>query len=323
MSGARARSSPSAIRSIMVSLVLARSIRPSANTSAPCVTAFDAYMKPVVDRYLAELEQDLAADGVATPLQIMQSRGGISSLDASRGSVRCGSSCRVPRPASSAAGWSAARPAIDDLITVDIGGTSCDIALISRRPTAHPRGRRDRAAIRCACRWSTSTRSARAAARSPGSTRPASLRVGPHSAGSEPGPACYGRGGEQATVTDASVVLGYIDPDYFAGGTLKLSAGPRAPDGRDDDRPAARSQPSSRRRSASIASSTPRWPKASASSRSASGIDPRGFTLLPLGGGGPLHATALARELGIRASLVPRASRRAVGGRPARRAHRA
>ena len=96
-----------------------------------CVTAFDAYVKPVVDRYLESMEQDLAADGVETPLQIMQSRGGVSSsahrAAASGAALPVGSRGRRDRrpEVGRAAG-------IDDLITVDIGGTSCDIALISR-----------------------------------------------------------------------------------------------------------------------------------------------------------------------------------------------
>ncbi|MEJ0067801.1 MAG: hydantoinase/oxoprolinase family protein [Pseudomonadota bacterium] len=72
--------------------------------------------------------------------------------------------------------------------------------------------------MRSACPWSTSTRSARAAAASPGSTAQAACASGRNRPVSEPGPACYGTGGTQATVTDASVVLGYVNPDYFAGG---------------------------------------------------------------------------------------------------------
>jgi N-methylhydantoinase A/oxoprolinase/acetone carboxylase beta subunit len=131
-----------------------------------------------------------------------------------------------------------------------------------------------------------------------------SLRVGPQSAGSEPGPACYDRGGERATVTDASVVLGYIDPDYFAAGSLKLS-------------------PALARRTIETTIARPlglsldhaalgihrvlnaQMTEAIRLVSIGRGIDPRGYTLLPLGGGGPLHATALARELGIRRIAVP------------------
>ena len=111
---------------------------------------------------------------------------------------------------------------IEDLITVDIGGTSCDIALISRgQPLIRAEGEISGYSVR------VPMVDVNAIGAGGGSIAwidgAGSLRVGPHSAGSEPGPACYGRGGEQATVTDASIILGYINPDYFAAGSLKLS----------------------------------------------------------------------------------------------------
>jgi len=132
-----------------------------------------------------------------------------------------------------------------------------------------------------------------------------SLRVGPASAGSEPGPACYGRDGTEPTVTDASVVLGYIDPEHFAGGTMKLD-------------------PVLARRAIEEKIARPMGISVEAAAlgihrvinaqmvegiRLTSirrGFDPRQFSLMPLGGGGPLHATALATELGMREIIVPR-----------------
>ena len=186
-----------------------------------CVTAFDAYIKPVVGRYLESMEQDLAGDGVRTPLQIMQSRGGISSSAVARQRpVRL----FLSGPAAGVVGGlEVGRAAgIEDLITVDIGGTSCDIALISRgQPLIRAEGEIGGYSVR------VPMVDVNAIGSGGGSIAwidgAGSLRVGPQSAGSEPGPACYGRGGERATVTDASVVLGYINPDYFAAGSLKLS----------------------------------------------------------------------------------------------------
>jgi N-methylhydantoinase A len=131
------------------------------------------------------------------------------------------------------------------------------------------------------------------------------LRVGPQSAGAEPGPACYGRGGEHATLTDAAIVLGYLDPEFFAGGALNL-------------RPELAHQ---------VIDETIARPLRLGVTAAALGIyrianahmadgirlvsvnrghDPRDFTLVPLGGAGGLHAAALAVELDIRRVLVPR-----------------
>ena len=267
-----------------------------------CVTAFDAYIKPVVGRYLERMEQDLADDGVETPLQIMQSRGGISASSIARQRpVRL----FLSGPAAGViGGLEVGRAAgIEDLITVDIGGTSCDIALIrGGRPLIRAEGEIGGYSVR------VPMVDVNAIGAGGGSIAwidgAGSLRVGPQSAGSEPGPACYGRGGEQATVTDASVVLGYIDPEYFAAGSLKLS-------------------PETARRTIESTIARPlglgldhaalgihrvlnaQMAEAIRLVSIGRGIDPRGYTLLPLGGGGPLHATALARELGIRRIAVP------------------
>jgi N-methylhydantoinase A/oxoprolinase/acetone carboxylase beta subunit len=267
-----------------------------------CVTAFDAYIKPVVGRYLERMERELAADGVRTPLQIMQSRGGISSSAIARQRpVRL----FLSGPAAGViGGLEVGRAAgIEDLITVDIGGTSCDIALISRgQPLIRAEGEISGYSVR------VPMVDVNAIGAGGGSIAwidgAGSLRVGPHSAGSEPGPACYGRGGDRATVTDASIVLGYIDPDYFAAGSLKLS-----PDlaRRTIETTIARPLGLSLEHAALGIHRVLNAQMAEAI-RLVSigrGIDPRGYTLLPLGGGGPLHATALARELGIRRIAVP------------------
>ncbi len=132
-----------------------------------------------------------------------------------------------------------------------------------------------------------------------------SLRVGPESAGADPGPACYGKGGEQATVTDASIALGYIDPGYFAGGAFDLN--PDLARQAIEERVA---QPLGLTLEAAalgihrvVNAQMAEGIRLVSISR---GIDPRGFALVALGGGGPVHATALADELGIGRVVVPR-----------------
>jgi N-methylhydantoinase A/oxoprolinase/acetone carboxylase beta subunit len=267
-----------------------------------CVTAFDAYAKPVVDRYLANMERDLAEAAVRAPLQIMQSRGGIASSGvARRRPVRL----FLSGPAAGVIGGRTVGQSIgiDDVITVDIGGTSSDIALISRgKAMIASEGVIDTFPVRVpmvdvnaigagggSIAWIDSA---------------GSLKIGPHSAGSEPGPACYGRGGELPTVTDASVVLGYLDPDYFAGGMLKLQP---------ERAWAAIEQHIARPLGMSVEQAALGIHRVVNANMAEGirlisvgrGIDPRHFALLPLGGGGAVHANALARELGMRRIMVP------------------
>ena len=267
-----------------------------------CVTAFDAYIKPVISDYLGNMEQGLADAGVTVPLQVMQSRGGLmSSAIARQRPVRL----FLSGPASGVIGGvEAGRAAgFSDVITVDIGGTSCDIALITGgAPLIRGEGVIDGYTVR------VPMVDVSAIGAGGGSIAwldgAGSLRVGPHSAGSEPGPACYGRGGTLPTMTDASVVLGYIDPMRFAGGTLTL-------------------RPELARTAIAEAIATPlgmsvehaalgmhrvlnaQMAEAIRLVSIGRGIDPRGYALLPLGGGGPMHACALAEELGISSIVVP------------------
>jgi N-methylhydantoinase A len=192
---------------------------------------------------------------------------------------------------------------VHDLITIDIGGTSADIALIARgKPLIAAEGMLDGYAVRVpmvdvnaigagggSIAWLDAARS---------------LRVGPQSAGSEPGPACYGRGGTDATVTDASIVLGYIDPRYFAGGTMALEP---------ELAWKAIEQKIARPLGLSVEQAALGMHRVVNANMAEGirlvsvkrGIDPRLFSLVPLGGGGPVHATALARDLGMRRIIVP------------------
>lgn len=267
-----------------------------------CITAFDAYVKPVIDCYLENMERDLAAQNVGSVLQMMQSRGGVaSSRIARRRPVRL----FLSGPAAGVIGGRMAGKVAGqhDLITIDIGGTSADIALVAQgKPLIADEGNLDGYAVR------VPMVDVNAIGAGGGSLAwldgAQSLRVGPASAGSEPGPACYGRGGRQPTVTDASIVLGYLDPDYFAAGSLKL-------------------QPALARAAIERVIAAPLgMPVAQAAlgihrvvnANMAEGIrfvsvkrgvDPRKFSLVPLGGGGPVHACALARELDMQRVIVP------------------
>ncbi len=268
------------------------------------VTAFDAYIKPVVSQYLERLETRLQEEGVAAPLQLMQSRGGVASGRIARQSpVRL----FLSGPAGGVIGgqMEGALAGERNLITIDIGGTSSDIALIADGvPLTVSEGQIGRWPVR------TPMVGVHAIGAGGGSIArldaAGGLRVGPESAGSDPGPACYGRGGTVATVTDASIVLGYLNPDFFAGGHFTLDPAKAhaviaqtiaAPLGIDPGQAALGIH---RVLNANMAEGI----RLVSIKR---GYDPRRFTLVPLGGAGAVHATALANELGITRVLVPRA----------------
>ncbi|MEZ5856200.1 MAG: hydantoinase/oxoprolinase family protein [Hyphomicrobiaceae bacterium] len=184
------------------------------------VTAFDAYIKPVVDAYLERLTTRLDEAGVPAPLQVMQSRGGLAGATTARKRpVRL----FLSGPAAGVIGAAAAGQSADlpDLITIDVGGTSSDIALIAGGQ-ALVRPETDIAGFQVRVPMLDVTTLGAGGGSIAWIDTGGGLRVGPQSAGADPGPACYGQGGTAATVTDASIVLGYLDPGYFAGGRLRL-----------------------------------------------------------------------------------------------------
>jgi N-methylhydantoinase A len=267
------------------------------------VTAFDAYVKPVIDKYLGRLERGLAASRVASPLQVMQSRGGLMVAEVARQRpVRL----FLSGPAAGVIGATeaGASAGIGDLITIDIGGTSSDIALIAKgKALLRQEGVIDGYPVRVPM---VDVNSIGAGGGSIAwLDRAGGLRVGPHSAGSEPGPACYGRGGVEATVTDASIVLGYIDPSFFAGGTIKLD--PELARRAVHDKVAKPLGLSLEQAALGIHRViNAQMAEGIRLVSIRQGLDPRQFALLPLGGGGALHATALARDLHIERIVVPR-----------------
>jgi len=267
------------------------------------VTAFDAYIKPTVDAYLARLSDALEGDGVTAPLQVMQSRGGLAGAATAR---QRPARLFLSGPAGGVIGAleegrASGHP---DLITVDIGGTSCDIALISgAKPLVRQEGVIDGYTVR------VPMVDVNAIGSGGGSIAwiagAGGLKVAADSAGSAPGPACYGVGGEEAAVTDASVVLGLIDPGYFAGGTLGLQ-----PDLARKALNEKIAQPLGLTvEQAALGIHRVLTAQMAEGIRLVSikqGFDPRDFALLALGGGGPLHACALAEELSMHRVLVPR-----------------
>lgn len=184
------------------------------------VTAFDAYIGPVMDQYITRLNNTLGELGVKSKLQLMQSRGGItsSSMCAERPVLTLLSG---PSAGVIGAKQIARQTGRKNILTLDLGGTSNDVSLIQNGET---KLFTDGKIGNYPCRQAMMDISTIGAGG--GSIAWVDgggwLRVGPRSAGSLPGPACYGKGGQDPTYTDASLVMGYLKPDYFAGGEVKL-----------------------------------------------------------------------------------------------------
>jgi len=265
------------------------------------VAGFDAYVKPVVTSYLKELSAALQDSGIRSPLQVMQSHGGVGGVDTvierPIGTVLSGLAAGVIGAAE------AARVAgIDAAISLDMGGTSADVALIREgRPIVTMQGSFEDYPLHIPM---VDVRTIGAGGSSIAYVDDGgALKVGPQSAGARPGPVCYGRGGTQPTVTDASFVLGYLNPQTFAGG-LKLDVDSSLeairtciaePLGMDPIEAAlgihriVNSNMAQTIRLVSIKR----------------GYDPREFALIPCGGAGPVHAGPLAEDVHIKSILVP------------------
>ncbi len=268
-----------------------------------CVTAFDAYLGPVVKRYLAGLADTLRGLGIRAVPLIMRSRGGIvSAALAARQPVTLFLS--GPAGGVIGAGCAAERSGVRDFVSLDMGGTSNDVAVVrSGTPLLASEGSIGPYPVR------TPMVDVNTIGAGGGSIAwidaAGGLRVGPRSAGAEPGPACYGRGGDAATVTDASVVLGYLNPERFAGGALTL-----------DVAAAERAVGAIGRRLGVDTITAAAGIHRVINARMADqirlvtikrGYDPRQFSLVVLGGAGPVHGAALAAEMGMAEVLVPEA----------------
>jgi N-methylhydantoinase A len=266
-------------------------------------TAIDAYLSPLLGRYLRQLGAAAAEAGLPEP-QVMQSSGGIAPA---REAARAGAWSVLSGPAGGAVGAGlVARVSGDgNALGFDMGGTSCDVCVVEdgevRRTDSRQIGGRT-IQLPMVDVHTVGAGGGSVAWRDPGGA----LRVGPRSAGAEPGPACYGRGGGEPTVTDANLLLGNLAADSRLAGGVALDA------------EAAATAIGALARSLDLAPletaagivrvANQEMVRALRVVTVERGIDPRGFALLPFGGAGPMHAAAIAAELGIETILCPRAS---------------
>jgi N-methylhydantoinase A len=268
----------------------------------------NAYVGPKVSHYLGDLERRLRGNQFAGNLMIMQSNGGLSDVETAR---RQCIQMMESGPAGGVVGTMALCELLnlDNAIAFDMGGTTAKACVVRRsEPSLSPDyfigGYNEGLAIRIPVLdiVEVGTGGGSIAWLDEGE----GLHVGPRSAGAEPGPACYGRGGTEPTVTDANVILGRLSPEKFLGGEMRL------------DRQAAETAlqqrvaqplgvPLQRAASGMLQVAVSAMANAVRHVTLERGLDPRDFTLVVYGGGGPLHAASVARELSIARVLIPQA----------------
>ena len=265
-------------------------------------TVANSFVMPIVRKYLASLEQRVRSHGISASLNIMQSNGGLMTARiASEQSVRT----MLSGPAAGALGAvSLARQAgFDNAITVDMGGTSFDICLAHQ---GHIRYTKESEIGLLPIKVPMIDIHTLGAGGGSIAWIDAggALRAGPRSAGAVPGPACYGRGGKEPTVTDANLVLGRLNPEYFLGGEIPLDVG--AARTAIADRIAAPLGIGTEQAAEGVVqvinATMVRGMRAVSVEK---GFDPREFVLVAFGGGGPVHAADLARDFGTPEVLIP------------------
>ena len=273
-------------------------------------TVCNAYIKPLAERYLGTLSDKLQAAGITAQLLMMLSSGGLTNLaEAKRVPVQMLES--GPAAGALAAAFLAASDGGEHVLAFDMGGTTAKLSVIDhglpRVAYSFEAARQKRFIEGSGLPLRISTVELIEIGAGGGSIAHIDniglLKVGPESAGSVPGPACYDRGGTAPTVTDANLLLGYLNPEFFAGGTIDVSP----------DSARAALQPLASETGIEIAELA--WgahevvnenmANAARVHIAEHGRDPRHYALLATGGGGPLHAYYVAKKLGLKELIVP------------------
>jgi 5-oxoprolinase (ATP-hydrolysing) len=276
-------------------------------------TTANAYVQPLVDRYLNRLETELARRGFSGRLFLMQSGGGIATPALAR-------QLPIRLLESGPAGGALATALFgrlagnEDVISFDMGGTTAKTCLVER-------GRIEVAGHMEAARVHRFKRGSGLPIKAPvidmieigaggGSIAAIDevglLKVGPHSAGADPGPACYGQGGAEPTVTDANLVLGFLDPDFFLGGRMKLDRAAAVEALKKIATPLGLSVEAAAAGIFAIVSES--MAAAARVHLVEKGRDPRRYSMMGFGGAGPAHAACVGRILGLSEVIVPPAS---------------
>ncbi|MGE0522885.1 MAG: hydantoinase/oxoprolinase family protein [Variibacter sp.] len=293
-----------------VPLSISSSISPKFREYERTSTAVaNAYVAPLVDAYLGSLGDSLGQLGINIPMSIMQSNGGLVTSPVAREVpiriVESGPAAGVLMCA--AVGR---EEGISDIITFDMGGTTAKLGAIDQGvPAVTPTFEVDAVNFKKGSGLPLNITAIElleigAGGGSLARTKMGLISVGPDSAAAQPGPICYGRGGTQVTVTDANLVLGYLNSDYFNGGAMHLSGGASEAIARDIGEPLGLSVEEAAWGIHSIANAN--MERAMRVVSIEKGRDPRNYTMIAFGGAGPLHAARLARSMEIPRVVIPR-----------------
>jgi N-methylhydantoinase A len=292
---------------VSISSEVAPQIREYERTST---TAVNAYVRPMADRYLQRLEAELAALGIGCPLLMMLSNGGLTHVgEARRFPVQLLES--GPAAGAIAAAYFSRRSGVADVLAFDMGGTTAKLSIVENNQPLiayqFEAARERRFAPGSGLPINISTVELIEIGAGGGSIAHLDslglLKVGPRSAGSQPGPACYQRGGDKPTVTDANLLVGHLDAETFAGGTMKLS--------RDAAVHAVAPITTTLKLDSEgvgggvLAVVNENMAAAARVHVAEGGHDASRFALLVTGGGGPLHGTDVARRLGMSRVVCP------------------
>lgn len=267
-------------------------------------TAMNAYTGPATSRYLGGLVQSLAERGEQTRINVLQCSGGVVPVaEAQRAPIRLIGSGPVGGAIASRSLGTQLGEA--NILATDMGGTSFDISLIVDGEPV-----RKSVSVVNQYEYAVPTVDIQSIGSGGGSIvwvdeLAGALRVGPRSAGAEPGPACYGRGGELPTVTDCDLVVGYIDPEYFLGGKLALDV-ERAHEAirRHVAEPLGMSVVEAAQGALRVVDS--QMAELIRQTTVERGHDPRDFVVFAFGGAGPTHAPMFSGELGVKRVVIPR-----------------
>ncbi len=265
-------------------------------------TAIDAYLSPLLGRYLGRLAEAATGAGLPPPV-VMQSSGGVADAEEA---AQAGAWSVLSGPAGGAigAGLLARISGNGNALGLDMGGTSCDVCVVEHGDVRRTDSRQiDGRTIQLPM---VDVHTVGAGGGSVGWRDPGgALRVGPRSAGAEPGPACYGRGGTEPTVTDANLLLGYLAADSTLAGGVALDPG--AAGAAIGALAGSLGLGELEAAEGIVRVANQEMVRALRVVTVERGIDPRRFALLPFGGAGPMHAAAIAEEIGIERILCPRA----------------